>query len=49
MIHKRNYTLFIALSAVLLLFSACSVSIGNTGSNGGGSNLTVLQLLQNSS
>jgi hypothetical protein len=37
--------MFMALAAVLLLFSACSPSIGGTG----GSSVTVLQLLQNSS
>ena len=44
-IHKRHSILFIALATVLLLISACSPSIGGTG----GSSLTVLQLLQNSS
>lgn len=45
MIHKRHSILFIALVALLLLISACSPSIGGSG----GSNLTVLQLLENSS
>src|SRR5947209_5878949 len=45
MIHKRPTILFIAMSAILLIISACSPSIGGTG----GSSLTVLQLLQNSS
>ena len=45
MIHKRPAILFIALAAILLIISACSPSIGGTG----GSSLTVLQLLQNSS
>jgi hypothetical protein len=44
-IHKRHTIMFIALAAALLLFSACSPSIGGTG----GSSVTVLQLLQNSS
>src|SRR3989440_12971822 len=45
MIHKRPTILFIALAAILLIISACSPSIGGTG----GSSLTVLQCLQNSS
>jgi hypothetical protein len=44
MIHKKQFLLPIALVTVFLLISACSP----TGSSGG-SNLTVLQLLQNSS
>ena len=45
MIHKRPVFLLIALASVLLLISACSPSI----SIPGGSSITVLQLLQNSS
>jgi hypothetical protein len=43
----KKYVLCIPLVAVLLFISACSTSIG--GGNSGSSNLTVLQLLQNSS
>src|SRR3989440_11743812 len=45
MIHKKHFLLLVALATVLLLISACS----STGGGTGGSNLTVLQLLQNSS
>ena len=45
MIHKKHFLLLVALVAVLLLISACSP----IGGGSGGSNLTVLQLLQNSS
>src|SRR5207302_1974398 len=45
MIHKKHFLLLVALAAVLLLISACSP----IGGGSGGSNLTVLQLLQNSS
>src|SRR5437660_5844771 len=45
MIHKKPAILFIALATILLIISACSPSTGGTG----GSSLTVLQLLQNSS
>src|SRR5713226_6037094 len=45
MIHKKHSFLLVALAAVLLLISACSP----IGGGSGGSNLTVLQLLQNSS
>jgi hypothetical protein len=45
MIYKKSVILLIALAFILLLFSACSPSIGGTG----GSSITVLQLLQNSS
>ena len=44
MIHKKQFLLPIALVTVFLLISACSPTGGS-----GGSNLTVLQLLQNSS
>jgi hypothetical protein len=44
MIHKKHFLLLVALATVLLLISACSPLGGS-----GGSNLTVLQLLQNSS
>jgi len=46
MIQKKLYALCITLGLALLLLSACSTTIGG---NSGGSNLTVLQLLQNSS
>jgi len=45
MIHKKHFLLLVALVTVLLLISACSP----IGGGSGGSNLTVLQLLQNSS
>ena len=45
MIHKKHFLLLVALATVLLLISACSP----IGGGPGGSNLTVLQLLQNSS
>ena len=45
MIHKKHFLLLVALVTTLLLISACSP----TGGGSGGSNLTVLQLLQNSS
>ena len=45
MIHKKHSLLLVALATVLLLISACSP----IGGGSGGSNLTVLQLLQNSS
>ena len=45
MIHKKHSFLLVALATVLLLISACSP----IGGGSGGSNLTVLQLLQNSS
>ena len=45
MIHKKHSLLLVALVTVLLLISACSP----IGGGSGGSNLTVLQLLQNSS
>src|SRR6266705_1079952 len=45
MIHKKHFLLLVALATVLLLISACSP----IGGGSGGSNLTVLQLLQNSS
>src|SRR6266480_7404127 len=45
MIHNKLFLLLVALVTVLLLISACSP----TGGGSGGSNLTVLQLLQNSS
>ena len=44
MIHKKHFLLLVALVTILLLISACSPTGGS-----GGSNLTVLQLLQNSS
>ena len=47
MMQKKHYVLSITLALAFLLLSACSPSIG--GGNSGGSNLTVLQLLQNSS
>src|SRR5438067_1389865 len=47
MMHSKKYTLLLlALATTLLLFSACSSS--GTGTSGG-SNLTVAQVLQNSS
>ena len=45
MIHKKQFLLLVALATILLLISACSP----LGGGSGGSNLTVLQLLQNSS
>src|SRR5438270_1243922 len=45
MLHKKQSIWLIALITALLLISACSTTGGGTG----GSNLTVLQLLQNSS
>src|SRR5437588_10393208 len=45
MLHKKQSIWLIALITALLLNSACSTTGGGTG----GSNLTVLQLLQNSS
>src|SRR3989440_12944841 len=45
MIHKKHFLLLVALATVLLLISACSP----IGGGSSGSNLTVLQLLQNSS
>jgi len=45
MIHMKHFLLLVALVTVLLLISACSP----IGGGSGGSNLTVLQLLQNSS
>jgi hypothetical protein len=45
MMHKRPVILLIILASILLLISACSPTISGTG----GSNITVLQLLQNSS
>src|SRR6266566_4134065 len=45
MIHKKHFLLLVALVTILLLISACSP----IGGGSGGSNLTVLQLLQNSS
>ena len=45
MIHKKHSLLLVALVTILLLISACSP----IGGGSGGSNLTVLQLLQNSS
>lgn len=47
MIQKKRYVLSITLALAFLLLSACTTTIG--GGNSGGSNLTVLQLLQNSS
>lgn len=49
MIQKKHYVLSITLALAFLLLSACTTTIGGGNSNSGGSNLTVLQLLQNSS
>jgi hypothetical protein len=49
MIRKKQYVLSITLALAFLFLSACTASIGGGNSNSGGSNLTVLQLLQNSS
>lgn len=50
MIHSKKYVLLLlALATTLLLFSACSSSGTGTGGTSGGSNLTVAQVLQNSS
>ena len=50
MLHQKKYTLLLlALATTLLLFSACSSSGTGTGGTSGGSNLTVAQVLQNSS
>ncbi|GAC1385610.1 MAG: hypothetical protein NVS4B7_14270 [Ktedonobacteraceae bacterium] len=46
---KRPTLLFLTLATVLLLISACSPTGGTGSGTSGGSNLTVLQLLQNSS
>src|SRR5437763_1360357 len=45
--HKKNVLLLLALATMLLLFSACSPT--SSGGSSGGSNLTVAQVLQNSS
>ena len=49
MIQKKHYVLSITLALAFLLLSACTTTIGGGNPNSGGSNLTVLQLLQNSS
>jgi hypothetical protein len=49
MIQKKHYVLSITLALAFLLLSACTTTIGGGNPNPGGSNLTVLQLLQNSS
>jgi hypothetical protein len=48
MIAKKYIFMLIALATVVFLLSACGVSVGTTGSGTPQSNLTVLQVLQNS-